>query len=80
MTEHNVRFRRARPASWRREPAWPFRGETLWLDHETAGPQTEDTIERGFYVDPDAAHLGQSECVDPDEVGDIADEGPGRRG
>ena len=80
MTEHIDRSRHVRPASWKREPAWPLRGETQWLDHETAGPQTEDTDERGFYIDPGAAHLGQSECVDPDGVGDIADEGPGHRG
>lgn len=69
-----------RPASWKREPAWPLPGESQWLEHETAGPQTEDTTECGYVVDAGATALGRSESVDPDEVGDIADEGPGRRG
>ena len=36
--------------------------------------------ERGFITDVDESQLGHSESVDPDDVGDIADEGPGRRG
>jgi len=41
-------------------------------------PQTEDSQERGF-VDEQPQDLGQSEH-DPDDAGDIADEGTGRRG
>jgi hypothetical protein len=52
-----------------------------WGELDEAGPQTEDSIERGFRlagaVDDE---FGRSECIDPDNVGDIADEGPGHRG
>jgi hypothetical protein len=52
-----------------------------WGDVDEPGPQTEDSIERGFrepgVVDEE---FGRSESVDPDNVGDIADEGPGHRG
>jgi hypothetical protein len=43
-------------------------------------PQTEDSRERGFVVDDDEDAFGRSEALDPDDVGDIADEGTGRRG
>jgi hypothetical protein len=76
---HGVRGR-MRPTSWRRESAWPLPGESQWLDHETAGPQTEDSEEQGFAVEPSATDWGRSDSVDPDGVGDIADEGTGRRG
>jgi hypothetical protein len=54
--------------------------------HEDMGQtpsQTEDAEERGFPADRDEAHdtgLGESDAVDPDEAGDIADEGSAHRG
>jgi hypothetical protein len=48
-------------------------------DMEQTPPQTEDSRERGFAGDYNEDKLGQSESLD-DEAGDIADEGPGRRG
>ena len=52
-----------------------------WGGTDEPGPQTEDSIERGFRG-PEAVddELGCSESLDPDNVGDIADEGPGHRG
>ena len=45
------------------------------------GPQTESSIERGFRLrGPVDDEWGRSESIDPDRVGDIADEGPGHRG
>ena len=44
------------------------------------GPQTESSKERGFASDVDESELGQAEGMDPDEVGDVADEGRGHRG
>ena len=49
-------------------------------EKDEPGPQTADSRERGFSRDVDDSQLGHSESVDPDDVGDIADEGPGRRG
>ena len=55
--------------------------ELSWGEPDEAGPQTEDSIERGFRgpetVDDE---FGRSESIDPDNVGDIADEGAGHRG
>lgn len=48
-------------------------------DMERTPPQTEDSRERGFAGDYDDENLGRSDSLD-DEAGDIADEGPGRRG
>ena len=57
---------------------WPEFG---WGDPDEPGPQTEDSIERGFLNDHDAEiELGHSDSLDTERVGDIADEGPGRRG
>jgi hypothetical protein len=45
--------------------------------------QTEDAEERGFKRDRDEAPdrgRGRSDSVDPDETGDIADEGSAHRG
>lgn len=53
------------------------------VDSEDMGqtpPQTEDSRERGFAGDYYDDELGQSEALDEENVGDIADEGPGRRG
>jgi hypothetical protein len=51
-----------------------------WGEKDEAGPQTADSRERGFVREVDEDKLGHSESLDEDEVGDIADEGPGRRG
>lgn len=52
-----------------------------WGELDVPGPQTESSIERGFRsrgaVDDE---WGRSESFDPDNVGDIADEGMGHRG
>lgn len=45
--------------------------------------QTEDAEERGFKRDRDKANdkgLGKSEGLDPEDSGDIADEGTAHRG
>ena len=57
---------------------WPT--EFGWREPDEPGPQTEDSFERGFTTEHVVEQLGHSESVDPDDVGDIADEGPGRRG
>ena len=45
------------------------------------GPNTESSINRGFRLrGPVDDQWGLSESVDPDNVGDIADEGTGHRG
>jgi hypothetical protein len=56
-------------------------GEFGWGDRDEPGPQTEDSVERGFrpHGAVDDAQ-GRSDSLDPDNVGDIADEGPGHRG
>ena len=52
-----------------------------WGELDEPGPQTEDSIERGFRLrGPVDDELGRSESLDPDRVGDIADEGTGHRG
>jgi hypothetical protein len=62
---------------WRTEFGWGT--EFGWHEHDAPGPQTEDSRERGF-AQADDAQLGHSDELDVDGVGDIADEGPGRRG
>jgi hypothetical protein len=48
---------------------------------DEAGPQTESSIERGFRLPgPIDDEWGRSDSIDPDRVGDIADEGAGHRG
>ncbi len=54
-------------------------------DMERTPPQTEDAVERGFVRDDevdagDNADYGESAELDPDGIGDIADEGSGHRG
>jgi hypothetical protein len=45
------------------------------------GPQTESSIERGYRLrEAVDDEWGRSESLDPDNVGDIADEGRGHRG
>ena len=52
-----------------------------WGGLDEPGKQTENSIERRFrrHVPVDDA-CGRSESLDPDNVGDIADEGAGHRG
>ena len=49
---------------------------------DETGPQTERSSQRGFPLAErvDDEKWGRSESVDPDNVGDIADEGVGHRG
>lgn len=49
-------------------------------DMERTPPQTEDSRERGFDGDYHEEDLGRSEELGSEHDGDIADEGPGRRG
>jgi hypothetical protein len=49
-------------------------------DMEPTPPQTEDSRERGFVRDLQIEDLGRSQELDNEDSGDIADEGPGRRG
>ena len=67
----------------RQETAQP-RGlwqEFRWGRLDEPGPQTESSTERGFRVrGPVDNEWGRSESLDPDNVGDIADEGMGHRG
>jgi hypothetical protein len=52
-----------------------------WGELNEPGPQTESAIERGFRLaGPVDLQWGRSEGLDPDNVGDIADEGNGHRG
>ena len=52
-----------------------------WGGGDEAGPQTESSIERGFRPrGPVDEEWGRSDSLDPDRVGDIADEGTGHRG
>ncbi len=57
---------------------WPH--EFGWGDRNEPGPQTESARERGYVTDVGDDELGRSESVDPENTGDIADEGPGHRG
>jgi hypothetical protein len=50
-----------------------------WGEKDEPGPQTADSRERGFVREAEDDQ-GQSDGLDLDNVGDIADEGPGRRG
>jgi hypothetical protein len=63
---------------WRTEFGWG--NEFGWREKDAPGPQTEDSSERGFPAGEADRDLGRSESLDTDDVGDIADEGPGRRG
>lgn len=57
---------------------WP--SEFGWGEPNEPGPQTEDSRERGYWTEAASDDQGRSESLDPDNVGDIADEGPGHRG
>lgn len=63
---------------WRSEFGWGI--EFGWHERNAPGPQTEDSRERGFFADAADDDWGRAEAIDVDGVGDIADEGPGRRG
>lgn len=67
-----------------RQEAAQVRGlwqEFGWGGLDEPGPQTESSIERGFRLaGPVDDEWGRSESFDPDNVGDIADEGAGHRG
>jgi hypothetical protein len=60
----------------------PLAGQEFgWGERDEPGPQTESSIERGYRLrGPVDDALGRSEGLDPDNVGDIADEGRGHRG
>ena len=56
-------------------------------DLDPTPPQTEDSAERGFVreqsdtPEPSSySDLGRADALDEDDIGDIADEGPGHRG
>ena len=49
-------------------------------DMERTPPQTEDSRERGFVRAAEIVDLGRSQELENEAAGDIADEGPGRRG
>lgn len=51
-----------------------------WGEKDEPGPQTEDSLERGFVRTRNDDNLGHSDSLDVEDVGDVADEGPGRRG
>ena len=52
-----------------------------WREFDEPGMPTEGSIERGNRRrGPVDDHRGHSESLDPDNVGDIADEGAGHRG
>jgi hypothetical protein len=63
---------------WATEFGWGT--EFGWHEKNAPGPQTEDSRERGFLSEANDDDLGRSDALDLDDVGDIADEGPGRRG
>jgi len=52
-----------------------------WGALDEPGPRTDSSMEREFrHRGPVADQWGRSESLDPDNVGDIADEGAGHRG
>jgi hypothetical protein len=63
---------------WGTEFGWG--AEFGFHEKDAPGPQTEDSRERGFLSDGKDEELGHSDELDLEGVGDIADEGPGRRG
>jgi hypothetical protein len=50
-----------------------------WGEKDEAGPQTEDSRERGFTRELHYEAFGHSDSPDLEDT-DIADEGPGHRG
>jgi hypothetical protein len=52
-----------------------------FAEFDEPGPQTESAVERGFRPHGSMDdEWGRSESFDPENLGDIADEGPGHRG
>jgi len=55
--------------------------EIAWHRFDDPGSQTEPSIDPGSHPrGPADDDWGRSDSVDPDNVGDIADEGAGHRG
>lgn len=55
--------------------------EVAWGHFETSAPQMDASSERAPQIGARIDDLwGRSESLDPDNVGDIADEGAGHRG
>ena len=54
--------------------------DPLGEDMEQTPPQTEDAKERGFVKRRDDEDRGESDSIDPEDAGDIADEGGAHRG
>ena len=55
--------------------------EVAWHQRDEPEPETDRSSERGLRArGPDGDQWGRSESIDPDNVGDIADEGAGHRG
>ena len=70
----NIRRERQQPAGG----FWQQLGRGIIDEPE---PQSESSLERGFRIRGSVDdEWGQSEGLDPDNVGDIADEGMGHRG
>jgi len=57
-----------------------MRIDPLNEDMEATPSQTEDAKERGFVKTRDDTNRGKSDAIDPEDTGDIADEGPAHRG
>lgn len=56
-------------------------GDSGWREFTERGPRTEGSSEFVPRLRRHADdHWGRSESLDPDDVGDIADEGAGHRG
>jgi hypothetical protein len=52
-----------------------------FAEFDEPGSQTESAVERGFRRrGPIDEEWGKSDSFDPENLGDIADEGPGHRG
>ena len=55
--------------------------ELDWEGQKPPGPATESSRERGYKPDPEQEkRRGRSDELDPDDKGDVADEGMGHRG
>lgn len=60
------------------KPTWQ---DLDFAEFDEPGSQTESAVERGFRPrGPIDDEWGKSDSLDPENLGDIADEGPGHRG